>query len=379
MNFKKVSASLLAIAMLAGCGSSSAAATTASEASEASEAPAASTEAAETAAAEVSDRPAPAESGNTTIDDLTMQFVPSRNVDDLNAAVSPLGDMLIEAMAKHGYTIGKVDITVSADYNAAGEALSAGTADIAWLPGGTYALYSNECDVILTATRNALSNDSENPADWNGDANATKRVDDQQVTYYKGLIYAGPSEKGKALAEKVSNGEKLTWDELNDATWAVQSSTTSSSGYIYPDMWLMDNYDGKTFADLAHVTQINGYEGAFQQAASEGVDIIVCYADGRQDYEGQWTSEWGRSDSIWNELNVIGVTQNIYNDTVSVTMADPDIYNKQFIDAFQQSMIEVAGTEEGKKIISIYSHNGYQVAQDSDYNGARQALTVVAE
>lgn len=349
MNFKKISATLLAAAMLAGCSAGS----TADKA----------------ASAEV----------NKNIDTLKMQFVPSRNVDDLTSAVSPLGDMLMDAMKDEGYTIGNVEISVSADYNAAGEALASGAAQVAWLPGGTYAQYSDECDVVLTATRNALSNDSENPADWNGDANATKRVTDQDVTYYKGLIYAGPSEKGKKLAAKVNAGEKLTWDELNDCTWAVQQSVTSSSGYIYPEMWLMDNYDGKTYKDLAHVTQINGYQGAFEQAAAEGVDIIVCYADGRQDYEKQWTSDWGRTDSIWNECNVIGVTQNIYNDTVSITKADKDIYNDEFKKAFQNAMIKVAGTDEGKKIISIYSHNGYKPATDADYDGARQALALISK
>ena len=100
----------------------------------------------------------------------------------------------------------------------------------------------DDVDVILTATRNGLSNDSENPADWNGDANATQK-NGPQVTYYRSLIYATPSEYGKQLAEKVNNGETLTWDDLNKATWAVQK-TSSSAGYIYPTMWLMKNYDG---------------------------------------------------------------------------------------------------------------------------------------
>ena len=78
----------------------------------------------------------------------------------------------------------------------------------------------------------------------------------------------------------------------------------------------MDNYDGKSISDLSNVTTLD-YAGEFMQAAAGQIDVIVCYADGRQDYAKQWQEEWGRKDSIWNELNVIGVTQNIYNDTVS--------------------------------------------------------------
>jgi phosphonate transport system substrate-binding protein len=85
----------------------------------------------------------------------------------------------------------------------------------------------------------------------------------------------------------------------------------------------------------------------------------------------------GRTDSIWNEMNVIGVTEPIYNDTVAITMANKDIYNKEFISALQKSLIEIIGTDEGKKIFSVYSHTGYAVAEDSDYDGARAALKAV--
>ena len=104
-------------------------------------------------------------------------------------------------MAKPGYDIDEVDITVGTSYDATGEAMSAGSIDLGWLPGGTYALYSDDVDVILTATRNGLSNDSTNPTDWNGEANATQK-NGPQVTYYRSLIYATPSEYGKELAAK---------------------------------------------------------------------------------------------------------------------------------------------------------------------------------
>lgn len=44
--------------------------------------------------------------------------------------------------------------------------MAAGTVDLGWLPGGTYALFSDDVDVILTATRAGLSNDSEDPTTW---------------------------------------------------------------------------------------------------------------------------------------------------------------------------------------------------------------------
>ena len=271
-------------------------------------------------------------------------------------------------------------------YEATGEAMAAGTIDIGWLPGGTYALFSDEVDVILTATRAGLSNDSTDPTTWNGEANKTLK-NGPQVTYYRSLIYATPSAYGKELAAKVNAGEALTWEDLDKANWAVLKNS-SSAGYIYPTLWLMDNYDGKKLTDLSNVVTLSGYGEAFAQAAAEAVDIIVCYADGRNDYEAAWTiptdsadetgkAGMGREDSIWNELNVIGVTPGIYNDTVAVTKAKADIYNPEFIAAMQNALINVINTPEGAEIFSVYSHTGYAVAQDSDYDAARAALKAV--
>ena len=320
------------------------------------------------------------------LDKLTLEFVPSKDADVIITGTKNLPELLKAELAKLGYEVGEVDITVGTSYEATGEAMAAGTIDIGWLPGGTYALYSDEVDVILTATRAGLSNDSTDPKTWNGDANKTLPTD-EQVTFYRSLIYATPSAYGKELAAKVNASEPLTWDDLLKANWAVLK-TSSSAGYIYPTMWLMDNYEGKKISDLGSVVTLSGYGESFAQAAAESVDVIVCYADGRRDYEAAWTlpvdqkdetgkAGMGRTESIWNELSVIGVTAPIYNDTVSITKANPAVYNPEFIAAMQKALINIIGTEEGKAIFSVYSHTGYAVATDADYEGARKALEAV--
>ena len=321
-------------------------------------------------------------------DKLTLEFVPSKDADVIITGTANLPELVKAELATLGYDIGEVDISVGTNYDATGEGMSAGTIDVGWLPGGTYALYSDDTDVLLTATRNGLSNDSTNPADWNGEANATKK-DGPQVTYYRSLIYAAPTEYGKKLAEKVNNGEALTWEDLDGARWAVQK-TSSSAGYIYPSMWLMANYDGKKISDLSNVIPLDsGYGTAFSYAAAEQVDIIVCYADGRNDYEASWMlpvdqkdetgkQGMGRSESIWNELNVIGVTEGIYIDTVAISKAS-QYYTPEIVAALQDCFINIINTEEGKAIFDVYSHTGYAKAVDSDYDGARAALKAVSE
>ena len=322
----------------------------------------------------------------TKMDKLTFQFVPSKDADVIITGTANLPELVKAEMAKLGYEIGEVEISVSTSYEACGEAMAAGAIDVGWLPAGTYVIYSPEVDVILTSTRAGLSNDSEDPTTWNGEANKTLGISENQVGFYRALIYAAPSPYGKELAAKVNAGEKLTWEELDKATWAV-GNTSSNAGYIYPTMWLMENYEGKKVSDLSNVVQL-GYADAFAQAAAEQVDIIVCYADGRRDYEAAWNTAtnaadatgkagMGRTDSIWNELNVIGVTDGIYNDTVAVTAAKPEIHNPEFMTALQDALINIINTEEGKAIFSVYSHEGYVRAVDADYDATRVSLTAV--
>ena len=232
----------------------------------------ATTETTTTEATETTETTEPAAEETTTeettenqhFDKLTLEFVPSKDADVIITGTKNLPELVKAEMSKLGYDIDEVDITVGTSYDATGEAMAAGSIDLGWLPGGTYALYSDDVDVILTATRNGLSNDSTNPADWNGEANATKK-DGPQVTYYRSLIYATPSAYGQELAAKVNAGEKLTWEDLDKATWAVQK-TSSSAGYIYPSMWLMANYDGKKISDLSNVMPIDsGYGTAFSR------------------------------------------------------------------------------------------------------------------
>lgn len=322
---------------------------------------------------------------NVHFDKLTLEFAPSKDANVIIAGTADLPELVQAEMAKLGYAIDEVAVTVGASYGATGEAMAAGTVDLGWLPGETYARYSDGAEVILTATRSGLSNDSQNPASWNGEGNATRK-NGPRAAYYRFLIYATPSEYGKKLAAKVNAGEALTWDDLNGASWAVPK-TSSSAGYVYPTMWLMENYGGKTLQDLENVVTLSDYGTAFSYAADESVDVIVCYADGRNDYEAAWAipateqdatgrQGMGRSESIWNELNVIGVTKGVYNDSVAVSKQS-DFYTPELMAALQNCFINIINTEEGRAIFSVYSHTGYAKAVDSDYDGARAALKAV--
>lgn len=362
---KRILATMLAsvscVAMLAGCGNS-ASTETATETAEA---------VVEQAAEETAEAVAePA--GPVQIDKLTIGFVPSRDPDEIVTATEPLKELLTTELAGLGYEVGEVDITVGTSYEAVGEGLSAGTIDVGLIPGGTYVLYDDGCDVILTATRDGLSIESPDAKTWN-DNKPTEPTEDQ-VTFYRGLIIAGPSEAGQAIAAKVNNGEEITWEDLDGLNWSVMNSS-SSAGYIYPSLWLQANYE-KHITDLTHAVQADSYGNAFARLASGQIDVLCCYADARRDNEEKWTTEFGRTDSIWDETNVIGVTDGIYNDTISVSKTS-DIMDDAFKAAITQAFINIGNTDAGKEVISIYNHNGYVEAKSEDYDSERAAQELI--
>ena len=363
---KKLTVAFLAAVMcfgtLAGCGSKTTENTTDSNAT------------AETEAAQQTTEAAQGKAENVHLDTLNVYFVPSRDPQEIVTATEPLSGLLKTELAGLGYDVDDVKISVGTTYEAVGEALTSGTADVGFIPGGTYVLYDDGCDVILTATRDGLNKNSDNPADWN-DGQPTETSTEQAVSY-RALFIAGPSEKGKELADKVNSGEDITWDDLNGANWSVMSSS-SPAGYIYPSLWLQDKY-GKGITDLSNAVQADSYASAFARLASGQVDVLVTYADARRDYEENWTTEFGRTDSIWQETNVIGITDPIYNDTVCVSKNSPNM-DDNLKKAIQTAMINIGNTEEGKQVISIYSHNGYQPAQSSDYDKEREAQKLIQQ
>ena len=307
--------------------------------------------------------------GLKTVDRLAIAISPYDAADAIMAKTAPLGAMLQTELKKHGYDVKNVSLSVSSSYQACAEALSAGTADAGFISGGTVALYSGEAEVLLTALRKAYSKNSLDPRDWNDGTPGAYKGDLSE--YYRCIIIAGPSTRGKALAAKVNAGEKLTWDDLNAATWCVLGAT-SSSGYIYPSLWLQANY-GKSIKDLAHVVQSSSHGASVARLAAEQADVIVSFAHIQLRSAKDWTGSMGRKEDIWHETNVIGVTEGIYNDAVCVSPVSAVMQDEDFKKAFGQAMIDIGATPEGKAVIAAFSQVGYTWGKDSNYDGERRA------
>lgn len=310
---------------------------------------------------------APAET--KAVDSLTIAFSPYADSDTITTATEPLETLLKETLLAKGYDVRNVDMTVGTSYTAVGQALSAGSADIGFISGGNYVLFSDDCDVLLTALRYGINKDSENPADWND--GTIEENTDAMSTYYRSILLAGPSEKGQALIEKVNNGEELTWEDLNGATWAVMGPT-SASGYIYPCLWLMERY-GKGINDLQSVVQSDSYTTSLSRLASGQADIMVSYAHIRTKYAPDWKEKFGGTDDMETQTGIIGVTEGIYNDMIAYSKTSKLMEDESFRKALGDAFIEIAQTEEGKDIISVFSQVGYEWGDDANYDGERAA------
>lgn len=351
---------ILCLGLLSGCGTSET--NTDTSAAETS---------AGTTAAEASDQAATAaDTGELQeIDTLTIAFSPYADADTVITSTEPLEALLQEKLMEKGYDVQEIDMSVGTSYTAVGQALSAGSADIGFISGGNYVLFSDDCDVLLTALRYAISKDSEDPVDWND--GTLEENTEEMSTYYRSVILAGPSEKGQELLAKVNAGEELTWEDLDSATWAVMDAT-SASGYIYPSLWLQERY-GKTITDLSNVVESDSYTTSLSRLAAGQVDIIVSYGHIRVKYASDWVEEFGGTDEMVNQTGILGVSEPIYNDMIAYSETSELMADESFRQALGEAFIEIAETEEGKEIISVFSQIGYEWGDDANYDGEREA------
>ena len=74
-----------------------------------------------------------------------------------------------------------------------------------------------------------------------------------------------------------------------------------------------------------------------------------------------------------NDTGIIGVTEGIYNDMIAYSKTSDTMADENFRQAVGEAFIEIAETEEGREIISVFSQVGYTFGQDSDYDGERAA------
>ncbi|SMC26265.1 phosphonate transport system substrate-binding protein [Clostridium acidisoli DSM 12555] len=260
---------------------------------------------------------------------LTVEFVPSQNAETLEAKAKPLEKLL---SARLGIP---VKVSVSTDYNTIIEAMASKQVDVGFLPPTAYVLakQKNSADLLLQAERYGI-----NPTDGSNT--------DKLVTNYRSEIVVKKDSPIKTL--KDLKGKKIAWQDV-----------TSTAGYIYPAAELKKaGIDPQK--DVTGVT-VQGHDKGVLAVLNGDVDAAAVFEDARNVVKKD-------NPNVFSDTRVLYYTQPIPNDTICVRPDMDSAWKKKIQNAF----IAISKDSQGKKIIyDVYSHIGYKIGNDKDFDVVR--------
>ena len=184
-----------------------------------------------------------------------------------------------------------------------------------------------------------------------------KEPDDQQtnqlVNYYRAQIVV---RKGSGIKNlKDLKGKKI----------AVQD-TTSSSGWVFP-VACMEEHGININKDHIQTVQVKGYDQAVMSVYNGNTDAAFIFQGARNLVKKD-------APDVMQKVVPIYTTPKIPNDTISVRGDMSPAFQKKLIKAFQN----IAKSKKGHAIISsVYQHEGYVPAKDSDFNTVRKYDKIV--
>jgi len=297
--------------------------------------------------------------GEDELNELNVVFVPSRDAAEILEATEPLAELLKAELNDLGYNFETINVSVSSDYAAAAEAGRAGTADVVFLPGGTYVTYSDGLVPILAAARDSLNKDFTDAAQWNDGQPTLNISGSKDAISYRSIIIAGQSDKGRELAAIINGGGEITWDDIKDAAFCT-GGPTSSASYIYPNLWLEENF-GKSTDDMPNAVDAGGYGGSVSQVEAQTCDIAALYGDARMH------NPFSEGD-IFQLTDVIAVTDPIANDGIQVG----GHISVKLAEALQIAFMNLINDPANEAIFDIYSHSAYSPTTFVAYEGTRK-------
>ncbi|KHF38394.1 phosphate/phosphite/phosphonate ABC transporter substrate-binding protein [Halalkalibacter okhensis] len=281
------------------------------------EAPAADPTEEETDATEETDEDATADYPS----ELVMGFVPSQDSANIADTVAPLADRLSEELGI------PVRGEVMTNYTATVEAMGNDQVHIGFIPAFGYVLATDRYDHIEAVLKSVRHGSSTYKAQY------TVRAD--------------------------SDIESL--EDLEGKIWALPD-LTSTSGYLFPAAQLMDDYgveDVESF--FSNIIQAGGHDNALIQVLEGDADVATTFDDARESIEADYPE-------VMEELRVLDYTDEIPNDTISVTTNLP----QELIDQIVEVFLSFNDDEEMLEIMdSVYNWTGIDTATDSDYDVVR--------
>ncbi|MFU1787891.1 phosphate/phosphite/phosphonate ABC transporter substrate-binding protein [Mammaliicoccus sciuri] len=261
--------------------------------------------------------------------ELTIQFVPSQNADTLEAKAKPLEKLLSKELDI------PVKVSVSTNYNTIVEAMKSKKVDVGFLPPTAYTLAHDQkaADVLLQAQRYGVNKDESN--------------NDKLVKSYKSQFVVKKDSGIKSL--KDMKGKKIALQDV-----------TSTAGYTYPVAELLK--EGINPINDMKITNVKGHDQAIIALLNGDVDVAVTFQDARNIVKKD-------QPNVFKDTEVVELTEDIPNDTISVRSDMDD----KFRDKLKKAFKDIAKTKEGHKIVSeVYSHEGYVDSKDSEFDIVRE-------
>jgi phosphonate transport system substrate-binding protein len=255
-------------------------------------------------------------------EEIVMGFVPSQDSANIADTIEPLAERLSEEL---GVT---VQGRVMTNYAALVEAMGNDQVHIGFIPAFGYVLATDryeQVEVILKSIRHGSS------------------------TY-------------KAQYTVRADSDIQTLDDLEGKVWAFPD-TSSTSGYLFPAAQLMDEYGVENvenwFSDLI---QAGSHDNALVTVLEGDADVATTFDDARDSIAGDYPE-------VYDELRVLGYTDEIPNDTISV---NTDSFSPEFIQQITDVFMSFNDDEEMITIMDeVYNWTGIDLAEDSEYDIVR--------
>ncbi|KIL47505.1 phosphate/phosphite/phosphonate ABC transporter substrate-binding protein [Jeotgalibacillus campisalis] len=269
-------------------------------------------------------------------DKLVIGFVPSQDSDTIADTVEPLADRLGEELGV------EVEGRVLTSYNALVEAMGANQVQVGFIPAFGYVLANEQYDVEVIL---------------------------------KSIRYGSGTYKAQYVVQADSGIETLA--DLEGKVWAYPDGA-STSGFLFPASQLMNEFDLDSVEALqteffSNSTAAGGHDNAAIAVYEGDADVATTFDDARGELEEEYPD-------VMDKLKVIGYTDEIPNDTISVVPELSDEMVAEIKEVFlsfndDEEMIEIMNSVYNWDAIDEASDEEYQVVKDT-YQEFKDSITL---
>ncbi|GAA0324478.1 phosphate/phosphite/phosphonate ABC transporter substrate-binding protein [Bacillus carboniphilus] len=276
-----------------------------------------------------------AEGGSDKPEKIVMGFVPSQDSGEIANTVKPLEEKLSEELGI------EVEGRVMTNYNALIEAMGSNEVQVGFIPAFGYVLANQTYDVEVIL---------------------------------KSVRYGSGTYKAQYVVRADSGIESLA--DLEGKVWAY-ADPTSTSGYLFPASQIINEFDldGTTALEqdfFSGTVQAGGHDTAAIAVYEGDADVATTFDDVRTELEEEYPD-------VMEKLKVIGYTDDIPNDTISVTSELDDELVQQIKEIFlsfneDEEMLTVMDEVYNWTGITEASHEEYKVVEET-YNQFKDSIS----